>query len=67
MRAAGSLGSEALDPSVDGDVIYFDAALSEEFFDVAVGQSVAEVPADCEHDHFGRESVASERRTVLWR
>jgi len=31
------------------------------FFDVSVRQSIAEVPADSEHDHFGREPVAGER------
>ena len=67
MRAAGSLGSESLDPAVDGDVIHFDASFSEEFFNVSVGESVSEVPADGEHDHFGWEPIASERRTVLWR
>jgi hypothetical protein len=36
---------EPLHPPVDGDVIDVDAALSQELFDIAVGQPVAEVPA----------------------
>ena len=35
------LGGEALDPPADGDVINGDAALSQQFLDVAVGQAVA--------------------------
>ncbi|MFT5531597.1 MAG: hypothetical protein ACI91O_001624 [Candidatus Poriferisodalaceae bacterium] len=54
-------GSEALDPLVDGDVVYLDPTFDEEFFDVAVGESVAEVPAHGEHDDLGWKAVASER------
>jgi hypothetical protein len=36
------------------------AALSQEFFAVAVGQPEAEVPADGQHDHLGREAAARE-------
>ena len=61
MRAAGSLGSEALYPAVDGDVVDFDTAFNEELFDVSVGESVTEVPAHREHDHLRREPIASER------
>jgi hypothetical protein len=57
-------GSEALYPSVDRDVIYFDATFGHEFFNVAVGQSVSEVPTDSQHDDFRREPVASERGAV---
>ena len=53
-----------MDPSVDGDVIDLDATLGQEFFNVAVGESVSEVPADGEHDHFGWESVAGERCAI---
>jgi hypothetical protein len=45
---------------VDGDVIDFDTALDQEFFGIAVGESVAEVPTDSQHDHLGWEPVASE-------
>ncbi len=52
---------EALYPPVDGDVVDFDAAFGEEFFDVAVGQAVAEVPAHGQQDYLGREPVAGKR------
>jgi len=35
-------------------VIYFDTAFGNEFFNVAVGQSVSEVPTDSHHDDFRR-------------
>ena len=35
---------EALHPPVDGDVVNHDIPLDEQFLDVAVGQSVAEIP-----------------------
>ena len=41
-----SSGCEALNPAVDGDVINVDAAFGEEFFDIAVRESVTEVPAN---------------------
>ncbi len=44
-----------LDPSVDGDVIDFDATLDEQFFDITEGESVSEIPADGEHDDLGRD------------
>ena len=64
MTAAGSLGCEALDPTVDGDVVDLDAAFGEEFFDVTVGEPVSEIPSNREHDDLGRKSVASECRGV---
>jgi hypothetical protein len=42
---------EALHPPVDRDVIDLDAAFGEGFFNIAVGQAVAEVPAHCQQDH----------------
>ncbi len=53
-----------LDSAVDGDVIQLDAAFDQEFFDVSVGESVSEVPADCQHDYFGWEPVAGEGGTI---
>jgi hypothetical protein len=41
-------------------VIDLDAAFSEQFFDVAVRQAVAEVPAHRQQDHVGREPETSE-------
>jgi hypothetical protein len=40
--------------------IDLDAALGEEFFDVAVGQAKGQVPADREHNHLGWEAEAGE-------
>lgn len=48
---------------MDGDVIDFNATLDQEFFDITAGASVPEVPADGEHDYFGREAVAREGGT----
>jgi hypothetical protein len=42
----GELWSEALHPSVDGDVIDGDAALGQQFLNVPVGQAIPQVPAD---------------------
>jgi len=56
----GQQRREALDPPVDGDVIDCHSALSQEFFDIAVGQTEAQVPADGQHDHIGREEEARE-------
>jgi hypothetical protein len=39
-----------------------DATLSQQLFDVAVGQSVPQVPPDRERDHLPREPEASEDR-----
>jgi hypothetical protein len=54
------LRGEPLDPAVDGDVVHGDAALGEQFLDVAVGQPIAQVPADRDCDHLPREPEASE-------
>ena len=48
---------ESLYPPVDGDVINVDASFREEFFDVAVRQSVTQVPAHSQQDHLRREPV----------
>jgi hypothetical protein len=56
----GQQRREPLHPPVDGDVIDFDASLSEEFLDVAVGQAEAQVPAGGNDDHVGREAEAGE-------
>ncbi len=53
-----------MNPTVDSDVINPDPAFDEKLFDVSVGQSVAEVPTDSEHDHLGREPEARERATI---
>jgi hypothetical protein len=51
----GEQWGESLDPPVDGDVVDLDTTFGQQLLDVAVGQAVAQVPADREHDHFGRE------------
>jgi hypothetical protein len=38
-------------------MIDFDAAFCEQFFDIAVGPAVTEVPANGQQDHVGREPV----------
>jgi hypothetical protein len=53
---------EPLHPSVDADVVDLDAALGEEFLDVAVGEAEAQVPADRQHDHLRWEAEAGEGR-----
>ena len=53
---------EALHPPVDGDVINLDTAFSQEFFDISVGQAVAQVPAHRQQDRVRREPKANERR-----
>jgi hypothetical protein len=47
-RAGGidELCRERLHPPVDRDMIDVDAVFGEQFFDVAVGQAIAQVPAD---------------------
>jgi len=55
---------EALHPPVDGDVVDVDATLGEEFFDIAVRESVAEVPADGQEDHVRWEPEACERDRI---
>jgi hypothetical protein len=50
-RNLNELRSEPLDPSVDGDVIDADAALRQPLLGVAVGQVIAQVPADRDGDH----------------
>ena len=59
-RRLNELRCEPLDPPVDGYVIDGDAALGEQFLDVPVGQSVAQVPADRDRDHLPWKPEASE-------
>jgi hypothetical protein len=50
-------------PPVDGDVVDLDAALDQEFFEVAIGQAVAQIPADRDDDDLGWEAEAGEGRS----
>jgi hypothetical protein len=56
------LRSEPLHPPVDGDVIDGDTPLGQQFLDVPVGKSIAQVPADRDRDHLPREPEASKDR-----
>src|SRR5215204_3444529 len=50
---AGGVGEqrgEALYPSVDRDMVGFDAAFGEQLLHIAVGERVAQVPADRDRD-----------------
>jgi hypothetical protein len=54
---------EALHPPEDRDMVDLDTTFEEEFFDVAVGQVVAQIQPDRDHDHLGREPEPGERST----
>src|SRR5947209_4348272 len=45
---------EALHPAKDADVIDGDATLGQQFFNISVGEPVAQVPANRERDHIRR-------------
>jgi hypothetical protein len=60
---AGRVGEqrrEALHPWLDGDVIYLDTPLGQQFLDVTVREPVAQGPADRDCDHLGRKPKARE-------
>jgi len=58
----GQQRGESLHPAVDRNVVDLDAAFGEEFLDVAVGQAVAQVPADRHDDHLGRKTEPGQTR-----
>ena len=49
-----------MNPSVDRDVINLDPTFGQQFFDVSVGQSISQVPADRQQDDIRRKPEASE-------
>jgi hypothetical protein len=51
---------EPLHPAVDGHVIDGDATLGQQFFDVTVGEPIAQVPPHSHRDHLRREPKPSE-------
>jgi hypothetical protein len=53
---------EPLHPPEHRDVIDLDPAFDQQFLYVTVGQAVAQVPADRDHDHLSREPEPGERR-----
>jgi hypothetical protein len=55
---------EALHPSVHADMIDVDAPFGQQLLEVAVGQPVAQVPPDRQHDHLWREPVPREGRPI---
>jgi hypothetical protein len=60
------LRREPLDPPVDAHVIDLDAAFRKELFDVSVGKTEPQVPADRQGDDFGREAIPGEGRARRW-
>jgi hypothetical protein len=54
---------EVLHPPENADVIDLHSAFGQQLFNIAIRQSVTEVPTHCEHDHLPREPEASERRS----
>src|SRR6478735_8968969 len=56
------LGREGPHPPVDRHVVDLDAALGQQFLDIAVGQAVAQIPAHRDADHLPRKPIASRRR-----
>jgi transposase, IS30 family len=43
-----------------------DAAFGQQFFYVSVGEAVAQIPANGDHDHIGRKAEAREARPRCW-
>jgi hypothetical protein len=54
------------DEVVEGGLVNDDAALSEQFFHVTVGSSVAQVPEHHQHGDLARETEPSETRPRCW-
>ena len=53
-------------PPIDGDVVDLDTAFDQEFFDVAIRQALAQVPAHRQHDDVGGEAEARRRPSGRW-
>jgi hypothetical protein len=51
----GKQRREAQHPPIDRHVVHINTPLGEEFLHIAVRQTEAQVPADRQHDHIGRE------------
>jgi hypothetical protein len=47
-------------------MVDLDAPLGEEFLDIAIGQAEAQVPADGDDDHIGREAESGEGGPRDW-
>jgi hypothetical protein len=62
LAASDSSGVNRCTQPVHGDVVDRDPALDQELLDVAIGQAVAQIPANRHHDHFRREPEPSKRR-----
>jgi len=54
-------GAASVTTSVD-DVIDLDTPFGQQLLDIAVGQAVAQIPTDRDHDHLRRKPEPSERR-----
>jgi hypothetical protein len=61
-------GGEPLDPSIHAHMINVYAAFCQEFFDLAIGEPVAQAPAyrDCDHFRWEATVVSRSIRSVSW-
>jgi hypothetical protein len=59
LRPHDHIAAQRNSAPVDGHVIDSDTAFSQQFLDVAVGQPIAQIPADSDGDHLPREREAS--------
>ena len=57
-RSVDEFGRERLHPPIDRHVIHHDGALGQQLLHIAVGQSVPQIPAHRDRNHFAREPVA---------
>lgn len=57
---------ELLDPSIQGHVVDLDTPVGDEFLQVPLGQSVAQVPAHGDQNDIWRELESGERRLGGW-
>jgi hypothetical protein len=60
-RGVDELGCEGLHPPIDRDVVNDDAAFGQQLLDVAVGESITQIPAHRDRDDLTREPVAGRR------
>jgi hypothetical protein len=60
-RARAPTVREALHPAIHRDVVDLDPAFGQELFDVAVGQAVAQVPAQRHGDHLSGKPITDRR------
>ena len=61
----GQQRREPQHPPVDGDVVDLDAALGQQFFDVAIGQAEAQGPGDRHDDRIGWEAKPAKAERAM--